>query len=66
MISKYPVLPYQYDGAKNHAQLGVSWAKGGSDAGGRPDLASQLYGPRSGVLRYGQLSPRTRAQSVLA
>ena len=30
------------------------------------EMASQLYGLRSGVLRYGQLSPRARAQSVWA
>ena len=52
--------PHLHGPQEDHAQLGVSWAKGGSDAGGRPDLASQLYGLRSGVLRYGQLSPRPK------
>ncbi len=60
------VWPHLHGPQEDHAQLGVGWAEGGSDAGGRPDMASQLYGLRSGVLRYGQLSPRTRAQSVWA
>lgn len=45
--------------ANIHTHDGVSCAEGESDAGGRQDLARQLHGLRSGVLRYGQLSPGT-------
>ena len=64
MISDHRVWPHLHGAQENHAQLGVGWAAGGSDASGRPDLESQLYGLRSGVIRYGQLSPGARTQSV--
>ena len=50
----------------NQPEHGAGRPKCGNPAVGGPDLASQLYGLRSGLLRYGQLPGRTRAQSIWA
>ena len=60
------VWSYLLGSSKNQRQYCARRSESRNQTGWRPNLASQLYGIRSGLLRHGQLPYRTWTQSIWA
>ena len=60
------VCAYLLGSSKNQRQYCARRSESRNQTGRRPNLASQLYGIRSGLLRHGQLPYRTWTQSIWA